>query len=95
MVVLVLVFLWRMIVAGVFDLANERGQSKADDQSDRKFDAIVRVKLKFREQVAGGDAHKRSCREGERKPHEVLTGTGVATRSEIKKQRAQREGQGE
>ena len=39
--------------------------SKAGQESEGEFEAIVRMKLQFRKQVAQGDAEESSGREGE------------------------------
>ena len=55
-----------MIVARGLKFPNQDRQAQASHEGERKFDAIVGMKLNFREQITGGDAQESSRRECKR-----------------------------
>ena len=60
------------IMSVVFQAANQNGQGHSGKERKRQFAPIMGVELKFRQQIAGGDAQESSRRESERSAEEHL-----------------------
>lgn len=65
-----------VIVAGGFKLPDQDCEPQSRQQREGKFDAIMRVKLDLRQQIAGGDAEESARRERQRGPKENASVSG-------------------
>src|SRR5580693_3376176 len=70
------------------EMLYEHGHRQAGEQGNGKLEAIVRVELQFRQQVAAGDTEKSSSTEGQRAAEKGGVGIGKMICSKIKQNRA-------
>ncbi len=84
-----------MIVTTSLELTDECRQSQPGKQREGKLESVVGMELDFRQEVAGGNAQKRACGKGERRPEKQGCRVGKMRGTEMKQHHARRDGQRE
>ncbi len=78
----------------VFHQADEHGDANSEEQSDGKFEPIVRVELEFGQKVAAGDTEKRAGAKRQGAAKEDGIGRSNMICANIEKHDAERCGEG-